>query len=217
MRQVIVIDTVRIMIVDAVPIVRYGLRSYLEGVDGVAVKAEAGSAAEALDLIKIQKPDIVLADPSFLSKQSITDIRQLIHGFGGKLLAYSSSRDVEHARLFLEMGGDGFASKQASLDELQEAIRAVAKGILYLSPSLVKDISDEQKISLSALHILSDREIEVVKLVVEGYTSAQIADRLCISRRTVETHRRNVMKKLCIQSRAELVMFARTYRLNQQK
>lgn len=204
-RQVIDINQVSIVIVDNIPIVRYGLRDLLEKQSGMKVQAEACTADEAVGLIRSIRPDIIILEKSIFCGDSIATLERMVREYGGKLLAYTNDISCGSVQSFLDQGGKGFVLKADPLVELTNAIEALISGKTYISSRLRRSKSSIACAHPQQVELLSRREVEIAELVAQGYTSAEIADCLCISRRTVETHRHKIMKKLSISSRAELV------------
>lgn len=199
------INQISFVVVDDIPIVRYGLQYFLNRQNGMLVKAEASSEEEAIYAISTSSPDIVILEKSMFSSKSITFLAGLTREYGGKLLAYTNDSNTNSARSFLDLGGKGVVFKLDPLEELARAIQSLVSGKEYLSLTYRRPNSLRSSGISPQAGILSQREMEIAELVAEGYTSPEIANVLCISQRTVETHRYKLMKKLCISSRSELV------------
>jgi len=200
-------DNIRVLIADAYPIVRWAVRSFLERETGVDVVGEASSVAEATRLIRSMKPDLVITEINFPNTSTADTLTELVRNKELRALAFTENdswRDVEE---FTSAGGLGFVSKKSPLNDLINAIRAVSANRQWISPLIRETNIDTEAEDPDDLS-LSRREREIVGLVANGLTSKQIADKLCLSLRTVENHRHRVFKKLGIQRSAQLVDYA---------
>lgn len=200
-------NKIRVLIVDEFPIMRFGLHHFLDQLSGYEVTGEASCVAEALDLAQSTRPNIVLVDISPSKGMGICLATRLANRTT-QVVAFSSDETWNAIREFLDAGGRAVVSRQRVLDELPLAITAAAAGRVWVSPDVRRapDAAGSEYAGEEAT--LSRREREIVALVARGLTSNQIAEQLCVSRRTVETHRYWVFKKLGISSRAELVDYA---------
>jgi len=196
-----------VVIVDDHAILRAGVRSRLEREPDITVLGEAASADQAIERCMVLTPDVILLDlllPRRAGTEAIGDL--LRRSPRSRILILSSQAAPSWVRRALAAGAAGYLPKRASDRELAEAIRCVASGEGYVEPSLgarlVVDTSQD------ALEALSERERDVLQLLALGYTNQEIAARLFISVRTVDTHRAHIMLKLQLKSRAELVMFS---------
>jgi two-component system response regulator NreC len=205
----------RLLLVDDHAVVRSGLRMLLEGQRDVEIVGEAGTAAEALEATEQFKPDVILMDIGLPDKSGIEATRQIkMHFPNVSVVALTIHEDEEYFFKMLDAGASGYVPKRAAPEELLTAIRAAAAGEVYLYPSLAKllvrdyltgDRPPEEKSNLDGL---TDRESEVLTYLAEGASNDAIAAALVISPKTVERHRENIMKKLNLHSRAELVRYA---------
>jgi DNA-binding NarL/FixJ family response regulator len=202
---------IRVAIVDDHPVVRQGLRGLFEQEAGLAVVGEAGSGRQALRLVQDLKPDVVTLDISMPDVSGLDLIAELKRTHAPVRVLVLSMHDQEcyvvHA---LRQGADGYVLKGATGGELMQGIRAVSGGKRYLSRQLADSVLDallaaDADSGAGVSRGLTAREGEVLRHTVEGMSSTQIAQRLSISARTVETHRANLMRKLGVHSRAELV------------
>ncbi len=181
----------------------------------VDIVGEAGTAAEALQAVDQSKPDVILMDIGLPDMSGIEATREIKKKFPKvAIVALTIHEDEEYFFKMLEAGATGYVPKRAAPDELLTAIRAAAIGQVYLYPSLAKllvrdylsqEHSSEQK---SATDGLTDREHQVLTYLAEGNSNAEIAEALVISPKTVERHRENIMRKLNLHSRSELVRYA---------
>jgi DNA-binding NarL/FixJ family response regulator len=207
--------TPTILLVEDHTLVRSGIRSLLEKSPEVIVVGEAGDGREALTLCRTLKPDIILADVEMRDLNGIETARQVQTDFPDtKVIMLSMHSDRQYVLESLRAGALGYVLKDAAPSELLNAIRSVASGRRYLSPSLAELVIEDyarqgtRNAAGNDLGSLSPREREILQLVAEGNSSAQIANRLCISVRTVDTHRLSLMRKLEIHSIAGLTKFA---------
>jgi two-component system, NarL family, response regulator NreC len=206
---------IRLLLVDDHAVVRSGLRMLLMGEEDMEIVGEAGSAAEALEATRLLKPDVVLMDiglPDMSGIEATREIRKQHPHVA--VVALTIHEDEEYFFKMLDAGARGYVPKRAAPEELITAIRAAAADEVYIYPSLAKllvrdylsqDRSVEQK---TALDNLTDREREVLTFLAEGKSNDEIAEALVISPKTVARHRENIMHKLNLHSRAELVRYA---------
>jgi len=196
-----------VVIVDDHAILRAGIRSRLEREPDIAVLGEAASAEQAIERCAALTPDVILLDlllPRRAGSDAIPDL--LRRSPRSRVLVLSSQAAPSWVRRALTAGASGYLPKRVSDRELADAIRCVASGEGYVEPSLgARLVVDD---SQDALGTLSDRERDVLQLLALGYTNQEIAARLFISVRTVDTHRAHIMLKLALKTRAELVMFS---------
>jgi two-component system response regulator NreC len=207
--------TIRLLLVDDHEVVRSGLRMLLESAGGVEIVGEAGTAREALEQVKAVRPDVVIMDiglPDLTGIEAAREIRASRPE--AAIVALTIHEDQEYFFKMLEAGATGYVPKRAAPEELITAIEAAAAGEVYLYPSLakylVKDyLSQEPQIKTSrALDGLTGREQEVLAQLAEGASNSAIGEALGISPKTVARHRENIMRKLNLHSRSELVKYA---------
>ena len=207
--------TSRLLLVDDHAVVRSGLRMLLEPEADFEIVGEAGSGREALKAVAEMRPDIVLMDiglPDISGIEAAAEIKRLRPETA--IVALTIHEDEEYFFKMLEAGASGYVPKRAAPEELVTAIRAAARGEVYLYPSLakllVKDYIAQEPSGAAArtLDGLTAREQEVLELLAEGAGNPEIADRLHISPKTVARHRENIMGKLNLHSRSELVKYA---------
>jgi DNA-binding NarL/FixJ family response regulator len=198
---------ISVVICDDHALLRAGLRSRLEREPDISVVGEAATAEQALAKTRALHPDVVLLDllmPGRSGYEVIPDL--VLRAPVARVLVLSAQATPSWVRRALSAGAAGYLPKRASDRELVAAIRQVAGGDGYVDPDLgAKLVVDA---ALPALAPLSDRERDVLHLLALGYTNQEIAGRLFISVRTVDTHRAHIMLKLSLDTRAELVMFA---------
>jgi DNA-binding NarL/FixJ family response regulator len=198
---------IRVLIVDDHALFRAGLRSRLEEEQDIAPVGEAGTAEQAVLKAKALQPDLVLLDlmlPRRHGADAIADLARVSPH--SKVLVVSSNAGPSSVRQAIGAGAAGYIPKRTSDTELVAAIRQVAAGHRYVDPALGAQlvVSDESP----ALEPLSERERDVLHLLALGHTNQEIGKKLFISVRTVDTHRAHIMRKLGLETRAELVLFA---------
>lgn len=205
------------MLVDDHAILRAGLRRLLESEPEFRVVAEAGSGEEALDLIPDVTPDLLLLDLGLPGMDGLTVIRRLASRLHApKIVVLTMHEDLTYLEQALQAGAVGFVVKRTVDTELLHALRVVSSGGQYLHPAIASKVVNVVQATHredSGLSRLSDREVEVLKLVALGYTNQEIADELGVSAKTVDTYRKRVMAKLGLERRSELVRFALNHRL----
>lgn len=204
----------RLLLVDDHPIVRTGLRMLFQSEPDMQVVGEADGGAEAIVAVQRLHPDVVIMDVAMPGMTGIEATRQIkASSPETAVLALTMHEDEQYFFAMLNAGASGYIPKRAAPDDLVAAIRVVAEGNVFLYSSLarflMKDIV-EQRLTPAAggNDGLTAREIEVLTLIAEGRTSREIAEELVISVKTVERHRENIMNKLDIHSRVELVKYA---------
>lgn len=205
----------RLLLVDDHAVVRSGLRMLLNGHAELEIVGEAGTAEEALQKTGELRPDLILMDIGLPDKTGIEATREIKKNFPDvKIVALTIHEDEEYFFQMLNAGASGYVPKRAAPEELLTAIRAAAAGEVYLYPSMAKllvrdflsaDRPSEEKANLDGL---TDREHEVLTHLAEGSSNEEIAAALVISPKTVERHRENIMRKLNLHSRSELVRYA---------
>jgi len=206
---------IKVLIVDDHAIVRDGICSLLALAGDMEVVGEAANGMEGLEKVGELLPDVVLMDIAMPVMGGLEAIRRIRKEFAGvKILALTQYDDKEHVFPAIQAGATGFVSKTAASSELAHGIRAVSAGESYLSPSIARlFVEDYQSVALTEANNdpyeqLTDREREMLKLVVEGYKTRQIAELLNITPKTVEGHKTSLMKKLGIHSNLDLVKYA---------
>ena len=196
-----------VVVVDDHAILRAGIRSRLEREPDITVLGEASTAQQAIERCAALTPDVVVLDLLLPRRAGSDAIPELLRRSPrSRVLVLSSQAAPSWVRRALTAGAAGYLSKRASDRELAAAIRSVASGDGYVEPSLGATLVVDS--SQTELDALSERERDVLQLLVLGYTNQEIAPRLFISARTVETHRAHIMLKLGLKTRAELVMFS---------
>ena len=204
---------IKILLVDDHAVVRSGLHMILEPEEDVVIIGEAENAKSAIQKARVLEPDVILMD-IHLPDMSVIEVTSQIKAINPKIaiVALTINEDEEYFFKMLEAGANGYVPKRAAPEELLTAIRAAAENEVYIYPSLAKllvrdFLSDEPK-QENELELLTEREVELLSHLADGATNNEIADTLHISPKTVSRHRENIMKKLNLRNRTELVKFA---------
>ncbi|MDA0163236.1 response regulator transcription factor [Solirubrobacter ginsenosidimutans] len=196
-----------IVLADDHEVVRAGLRLLLQGQEGLHVIGEAGNVPDALRLVEQRRPHVLVLDLNMPGPSSLTAIAEVKATCAVVVLTMQS--DPAFAREALRAGARAYVLKEAAGAELVTAIRTVARGGTYLNPQMGARMALELTAAAAAApDDLSERELEVLRLIALGHTNAEIGERLFLSMRTVETHRSHIQHKLRRTTRAELVRYA---------
>ena len=206
---------IKVLIVDDHTLVRDGIRALLELVADIEVVGEATNGKEAIEKIEQLAPDVVLMDLAMPIMGGLEATRRIRKQYPEtKVLALTQYDDTDYVVPVIEAGACGFVTKMAAFSELASAIQAVYRGDSYLSPTAAAALVQEyqQKIPVEGekdpYQQLTDREREVLKLVVEGHTAREIADILVVSPKTVEWYKTSLMNKINIHNKTDLIKFA---------
>ena len=198
---------IRVLLVDDHELLRAGLRSRLEPEPGITVVGEADTAERAVLLARRLQPDLIVLDLLLPRKSGDEVIPELTEvAPQSRVLVVSSQAAPSSVRRALSAGAAGYLPKRSSDRDLVAAIQVVANGGGYVDPELGAQLVNPD--SPGALEPLSERERDVLYLLALGYTNQEIGEKLFISVRTVDTHRAHIMRKVQLQTRSELVMFA---------
>ena len=198
---------IRVLLVDDHELLRAGLRSRLEPEPGITVVGEADTAERAVLLARRLQPDLIVLDLLLPRKSGDEVIPELTEvAPQSRVLVVSSQAAPSSVRRALSAGAAGYLPKRSSDRDLVAAIQLVANGGGYVDPELGAQLVNPD--SPGALEPLSERERDVLYLLALGYTNQEIGEKLFISVRTVDTHRAHIMRKVQLQTRSELVMFA---------
>jgi two-component system response regulator NreC len=205
--------TIRVVLADDHPLVREGLRALLESDDEFSVVGQADDGVEVPVLVEELQPDVVVVDLMMPGRNGLEVTRELARRPGAPpVLILSMHESAAYVVEALHSGAAVYVLKQAPAPDLAFGIRAVAAGLRYLSPPLTEKALDIYARQIGGradpYDTLTAREREVLALAAEGLTNADIAARLFISRRTVETHRSRAMHKLGLRSHVDLVLYA---------
>jgi two-component system response regulator NreC len=206
---------IKVLLADDHAIVRQGLKALLSPVKDIDIVAEAENGRDAIEKAKIYRPDVVVMDYSMPDLNGLEGTRRIINIFPKiKIIVLSMHADEEYILQFIRAGASGYLLKDTMATDLIEAIHQVMMSKSFICPSLssgaLKKIIEQLKAGKlkSPLESLTNREREVLQLIVEGLTNKAIAQKLSISVKTVETHRAHIMNKLKIHDQASLTRFA---------
>ena len=206
----------RVLLVDDHPLFRQGLQALLETNDTVEVVGEAGDGFEAVALIRKMTPDVVIMDINMPGHDGLEATRQIKEYCPeAKVIILSRYADHIYVDQALKSGALGYVHKDAVYDELLFAINAVKKDKPYLSPTVLQQVvngymkSTHSSHAMAVYNKLTAREKEVFKLIVKGCSRKVIAETLSISPKTVDKHRGNLMEKLKLRKKAEILQFAK--------
>jgi len=199
----------KIIIADNQTLLREGLSAILGSFENCDVIAHASSGKELMGLIEKHNPDVLFVDPKLPELGGLGAISRLTQQTKSlSIVALADESENALVRETIHAGAKGYLSKSVNLKELEFAINSILKGLVYVSPSITNQLIQEKNNSDSNLEFLSSREKEVFKLLAEGHPNRKVAKLLHISPRTIDSHRRNILKKLEIKTNAELVQTA---------
>jgi two-component system, NarL family, response regulator NreC len=204
-------EEVTVVLADDHAVVRKGLRLLVDAEPGLRVVAEAGTVPDALRMARAHRPSVIVLDLNMPGGSSLEAIPTLLADAPTTaIVVLTMQNEPSFARQALQAGALGFVLKEAADDELLGAIRLAAEGETYLNPRLGARLAAQPPEPVGPPDDLSDREVEVLKLIALGHTNAEIAAQLYLSVRTVESHRAHIQQKTRQSSRAELVRYALT-------
>lgn len=202
----------RLLLVDDHPIMRHGLAQLIRAEAGLQVCGEAGSAREGLEAVGRLGPDLVVIDLTLPDKSGLELLKDIQACHPGTLCLVLSMHDEGmYGERALRAGARGYIMKEAAADHLITAVRKVLAGGIYVSDSMASRMLEQvtgQRLRAAALDSLTDRELEVLEMIGQGVATKGIAEKLCISARTVEAHRAHIKEKLGITDGAALVRYA---------
>ena len=205
----------KIIIAEDQTLVRQGLRSLLESEKNIRVVAEAGDGIEVIRCVEKHKPDLVLMDLAMPKMSGLSALKDIKNRYPDtKIIALTFHSSEEYILEAFKSGADGYCLKKDSHAELLTAIKSILSGKSYISPAISSKVMEgylegRKKLKKkTSWETLTQREKEVLKLVGEGYSSIEIGDILCISSKTVDKHRSNIMNKLNLHSAAALTAYA---------
>jgi two-component system response regulator NreC len=205
---------ITVVLADDHAVVRKGLRLLVDAEDGLRVVAEAGNVPDALRMARAHRPNVLVLDlnmPGGSSLEAIPTITEQAPMTA--IVVLTMQNDPSFARQALQAGALGFVLKEAADDELLGAIKLAAEGETYLNPRLGARLAAQPSQPSGPPDDLSERELEVLKLIALGHTNAEVAGQLYLSVRTVESHRAHIQQKTRLSSRAELVRYALEHQL----
>ncbi|MBI2955450.1 MAG: response regulator transcription factor [Chloroflexi bacterium] len=208
---------IRILLADDHPVLRIGLRTLIENEPDMEIIGEAADGEEAVQFAERLGPDVVIMDismPGINGLEATRRIKKLDRNPPIQVLVLTVHAQERYLFPVLQAGGAGYVRKSSADAELIGAIRVVARGGAFLYPSATRALLEDylRRARLGeeqdSYELLSDREIDVLRLTAEGHTAAEIAEQLSLSVKTVETYRGRIMEKLKLQSRSDLVRYA---------
>ena len=203
-----------VLIVEDHAMVRKGLRMLLEATPDIEVVGEAGTIQEATEIAAKVSPQIITLDLSMPGQTGVGSVQRMRSAVpSARIVVVTMHDDPAYVRSAIAMGASGYVNKSAADTELISAIRAVARGRVFIDVGDAATLESilapkAPKTGRTPVDTLSDREREVLRQVARGYTNQQIADELCLSVKTVESYRARLMKKLGLKERSDLVRLA---------
>jgi two-component system response regulator NreC len=200
-------DEITVVIADDHAVVRKGLRLLLDAEPGLRVVAEAGTVPDAIRMARAHRPAVLILDLNMPGGSSLEAIPEITAGTTA-IVVLTMQDDPSFARQALQAGANGFVLKEAADDELLLAVRLAADGDTYLNPRLGARLAAQPSKPEGPPDDLTEREVEVLRLIALGHTNSEIGTQLYLSTRTVETHRAHIQQKLRRSSRADLVRYA---------
>ncbi|WP_425826431.1 response regulator [Streptomyces fractus] len=205
---------IRVMIVDDHAVVRRGIRAYLEALDDLQVAAEAANGQEAIDRLREMSahgelPDVVLLDLLMPKMDGAAATEHITRTHPDvRVVVLTSFGEMERVHVALAGGASGYLLKDSEPEEVVAAIRAAARGDVFLHPAVARRLTQEFVSPPTGLSALTGRERDVLVLVAQGCSNQEIADELVISERTARTHVSNVLRKLQLTSRTQAALVA---------
>jgi two-component system response regulator NreC len=208
-------DEVKLLLVDDHEVVRTGLRMLLENQPNIKIVGEASSGLQALEMAEVLDLDVVIMDITLPDISGIEATRQLKQSHPDlPVVALTIHEDEQYFFEMLQAGASGYVPKRAAPEDLMNAIQTVHAGEVYIYPTLAKLLVSDfisragEGVDKATVNGLTPREQEVLAVLAEGLSNEEIADKLAISRHTVARHRENLMRKLKLHNRSELVKYA---------
>jgi len=206
-------EKIRIVITDDHKIIREGIRALLATEENIVVVGEAYDGDSLLDVLKHNPADIVLLDINMEGRSGlelVTEVKELYPDV--KVIMLSMLDHAQYVSRAIENGASGYLVKNAGREEVSVALKLVSAGSTFISPSislnLLQNRNEVPDVSSAEQENLSKRELEVLHLIAEGYTNAEIAEKLFNSKRTIETHRQNMLEKTRCKNTASLIKYA---------
>lgn len=207
-------QTIQVLLVDDHNVVRSGLATFLRAYDDLQLVGEARNGLEALRLCQIKKPDVILMDLIMPEMDGIAATQAILHDYPEiKIIAMTSFDEEELVHGVLAAGAISYLLKNVTSDEMAKAIRDAVSGKSTLSPEAARVLVRATRPTQQPLFELTDREREVLDLVVQGHSNQQIAEALVITIATVKAHISNILSKLQVSSRAEAIAYAIKHKL----
>jgi two-component system response regulator NreC len=200
------VEPIRLVIADDHAVVRTGLKLLLQAEDGLSVAAEAGEIDTTMRMVRAHRPDVLVLDLNMPGPASLPAIPELAQQTA--VVVLTMQNDPAFARQALQAGALGYVLKEAADAELVSAVRAAADGRTYLNPELGARMAAAPPAPEGPPDDLTERELEILRLIALGHTNAEIGGRLYLSVRTIESHRAHIQQKTRRGTRAELVRYA---------
>jgi DNA-binding NarL/FixJ family response regulator len=206
-------NSIRVLLADDHSLFRAGVQALLTHIEGVEVVGEADTGRKALEMIKSCTPDVVLMDIAMPEMNGLETAARISKEYPKvRVIMLSMHAGEEYVMQALRAGASGYLLKDAATSELELAVRAVARGETYLTPTISKRVIDDYLMRTTGTHgpidQLTKRQREILQLIAKGYTSKEMAQMLNLSPKTIETHRTQLMKQLDIHDVAGLVRYA---------
>ena len=199
-------EPIRLVIADDHAVVRSGLRLLLDAEEGLHVVAEAGNIDDAKRMVRLHRPGVLVLDLNMPGGDSLPAIPELAEHTA--VVVLTMQNDPAFARRALQDGATGYVLKEAADAELVQAVQAAADGRTYLNPQLGARMAAAPPVPAGPPDDLTERELEILRLIALGHTNAEIGGQLYLSVRTIESHRSHIQQKTGRNSRAELVRYA---------
>lgn len=202
---------IKVLLVDDHELVRIGIKKILEDVNGIRVVGTAGSGEEATKLVRELNPDVILMDVQMPGIGGLEATRKMLrYDPGLRILALTVCNDEPYPSRFLQAGAAGYITKGCDPDEMIRAIRCVHAGQRYISSTIAQQLALKRYTNeeVSLLDVLSERELQVMLMVVAGQKANEISKTLCLSPKTVNSYRYRIFKKLELHGDVELTLFA---------
>jgi two-component system, NarL family, response regulator NreC len=199
-------DPIRIVLADDHAVVRAGLRLLLDGEEDLTVLAEAGEIETTKRMVRAHRPDVVVLDLNMPGGESLPAIPELAEH--AAVVVLTMQNDPAFARRALQSGATGYVLKEAADAELVQAVHAAASGGTYLNPQLGARMAAAPPAPSGPPDGLTEREVEILRLIALGHTNTEIGGQLYLSVRTIESHRAHIQQKTGRTTRAELVRYA---------
>jgi two-component system, NarL family, response regulator NreC len=200
------VETIRIVLADDHAVVRSGLRMLLDAEEGLDVVAEAGEIETTARMVRAHRPDVLVLDLNMPGSESLPAIPEFAEQTA--VVVLTMQNDPGFARKALQNGARGYVLKEAADTELVQAVHAAAQGRTYLNPELGARMAAAPPEPAGPPDDLTEREVEILRLIALGHTNAEIGKQLYLSVRTVESHRAHIQQKTRRSTRAELVRYA---------
>jgi DNA-binding NarL/FixJ family response regulator len=204
---------IRVLLADDHSLFRAGIQALLTQIEGVQVVGEADTGHKAIELVRSRNPDVVLMDIAMPEMNGLETSARVTKEFPNvRVIMLSMHAGEEYVMQALRAGASGYLLKDAATSELELAVRAVARGETYLTPTISKRVIDDYLMRTTGTNSPTDqltkRQREILQLIAKGYTSKEMAQMLNLSPKTIETHRTQLMKQLDIHDVAGLVRYA---------